>query len=102
MTATTTAQALYAEGWRVTSRKYRCIARLPPGESGADAYRRCSSPPRTLPEHEAADLYRRMYAEREGHASTASATVIVELARITGDARCAEATATAKAKRRKR
>lgn len=87
--AQTRAAELFAEGWRVTSRRFRMIARLPPGETGLQAYSRAAGRPAGQGEYHAGELYRAVYAEREGFMDHAPMAVIIELARLAGDARIA-------------
>lgn len=80
------ALSLYAEGWRVISRKHRLIARLPPGETGRQSYQRASGA-RSVRQNDAdaGDLYRSLFARREGFEDTVTMPVIVALARHTSD-----------------
>jgi len=73
------ARRLLAEGWCQTSRRFRCVARLPPGQTGVealiDASRRHRSFPladlerwaRGLGERHAGDHYLRCHAEQDGN-----------------------------------
>jgi hypothetical protein len=65
------AAELVAAGYRQTSWKYGLVARLPPGKTGVEALaERSPELVRELQERmeaEAADIYRRIYAQSAGH-----------------------------------
>lgn len=60
-----------AAGYEQVSRKFRRIARLPPGETGRQALERVDSQyvrdVEAQIERTCAEMYRRVYAEREGN-----------------------------------
>lgn len=65
------AQKIYAEGYEVTSRRYRHLARLPEGKTGIEAL--MEHDPRLAThckkhglEDMAADQYRRCFADKDG------------------------------------
>ncbi len=62
---------LHARGAQQTSRKFRCVAWLPSGETGMQALERVAPNAareiRQRIEDSCADTYRRMHAERDGN-----------------------------------
>lgn len=79
----TTAAELFAAGWRVVSRAHLIAARLPPGETGKQALARHDAKlAGHLGEYDAADHYRRMYAERDGGWMQITSGAMRELVRL--------------------
>lgn len=79
----TLAEELFAAGYRVTSRRHCHVARVPPGETARAAFARHNPKGPKWDEYSAADSYRALYAERDGHGKQVSQHVMRALVKLT-------------------